>query len=105
MLKRIFNHPFKKNIKTYLDIGCSATGYTTIEAAKRNNWLSFGIDISLEAVLKAKALSKKEKVDNKTIFIVCSAEHLPFKNNLFDYISAVSILEHLSNDKKLINYR
>ncbi|PIS08804.1 hypothetical protein COT75_04980 [Candidatus Beckwithbacteria bacterium CG10_big_fil_rev_8_21_14_0_10_34_10] len=103
MLKRIFNHSFKRNIKTYLDIGCGAICYTTIEAVKRNNWLSFGVDISLEAVIKAKLLARKKGLDDKTAFLVCSAEHLPFKNNIFDYISAVSVLEHLANDKKLVN--
>ena len=98
MLNRIFENDFSKNIKTYLDIGCGATGYTAIEAAKRNNWLSFGVDISLEAMTRAKALAKKEGVEEKTAFIVCSAEHLPFKENTFDYVSAISLLEHIEND-------
>lgn len=100
MLDRIFSFVPKNKIKCYLDIGCGATGYTVIEAAKRNNWLSFGIDISLEAMLKAKALAQKNKVSDQTGFLVCSAEHLPFRNNVFDYISAVSLLEHLEEDKK-----
>lgn len=102
MLTRIFQTSFKTQVKTYLDIGCGATGYTVIEAAKRNNWLSLGLDISLEAILKAKALAKKEGVEKKTAFLVGSAEHLPLKNNLFDYVSAASVLEHLANDQQLI---
>jgi len=98
MIRRILEVDFKKKVKTYLDIGCGATGYTTIEAAKRNNWLSFGVDISLEAMTRAKALAKKEGVEEKTAFIVCSAEHLPFKENTFDYVSAISLLEHIEND-------
>ncbi len=100
MLDRIFSFVPKNKIKYYLDIGCGATGYTVIEAVKRNNWLSFGVDISLEAMLKAKALAQKNKVSDKTGFFVCSAEHLPFKKNIFDYVSAVSLLEHLERDKK-----
>ncbi|MDO8515111.1 MAG: class I SAM-dependent methyltransferase [bacterium] len=100
MLDRIFSFVPKNKIKYYLDIGCGATGYTVIEAAKRNNWLSFGVDISLEAMLKAKALAQKNKVSDKTGFLVCSAEHLPFKKNVFDYVSAISLLEHLEEDKK-----
>ncbi len=102
MLERIFNSGFKNRVKTYLDVGCGATGYTVIEAAKRNNWLSFGIDISLEAMLKAKALAQKNKVSDKTGFLVCSAEHLPFRNGVFDYVSAISLLEHVENDGKVI---
>ncbi|MBU1071067.1 methyltransferase domain-containing protein [Patescibacteria group bacterium] len=103
MLKRIFNHHFTKNIKTYLDIGCGATGYTVIETAKKLNCLSFGVDISLEAILKAQNLAKKQRVSQKTAFVVCSAENLPFKKNTFNYVSAISILEHIKNDKKVIN--
>lgn len=98
MIKRIFEVDFKNEVKTYLDIGCGATGYTVIEAAKRNNWLSFGVDISLEAMLRANIFAKKEGVEGKTAFIVCSAEHLPFKKNTFNYISAISLLEHIEND-------
>lgn len=102
MLNRIFQTPFKSKVKTYLDIGCGATGYTIIEAAKRNNWLSFGVDISIEAMLKAKNLAKNQGVDNITSFLVCSAESLPFRPNSIDYISAISSLEHLENDEKTI---
>jgi ubiquinone/menaquinone biosynthesis C-methylase UbiE len=101
MIKRIFNQNIFQ-VKNYLDIGCGATGYTAIEAAKQNNWLSFGVDISLEAMVKANQFSKTQGVYEKTSFIVASAQNLPFKKNLFDYISAISILEHLDNDKKAI---
>lgn len=102
MLKRIFDNNFCSGVKTYLDIGCGATGYTTIEAAKRNNWQAVGADISLKAMLTAKKIAKKNGVDKKTAFIVCSAENLPFRKSSFDYISAVSVLEHLDNDNKTI---
>jgi ubiquinone/menaquinone biosynthesis C-methylase UbiE len=102
MLNRIFDHQFTKSINTYLDIGCGATGYTVIEAAKKNIPISFGCDISLEAMIKAKKLSKLQKVSNKTAFVVATAQNLPFKNNYFNYISAVSILEHLDNDQLTI---
>ena len=102
MLNRIFKQKFSKKIKRYLDIGCGATGYTVIEAAKQNHWLSFGVDISIEAMLKAKYFAKLQGVEKQTAFIVSSAQNLPFKNNTFDYISAISLLEHLEEDKKTI---
>lgn len=103
MLNRIFKQKFSSKVKTYLDIGCGATGYTVIEAAKQNNWISFGVDISMEAMIKAKKLAKTQKVKDKTAFIVASAQGLPFKKNIFDYISLVSVLEHLENDSTTIN--
>lgn len=103
MLNRIFDVPFKKEIKSYLDIGCGATGYTVIEAAKRNSWFSIGVDISVEAMVRAKNLAKNRGVDDITVFLVCSAENLPFKSHSLDYISAVSLLEHLCDDEKAIS--
>ena len=102
MLKRIFENNFCSGVKTYLDIGCGATGYTTIEAAKRNNWQAFGVDISLQAMMTAQKIAEKNDVCEKTAFIVCSAENLPFRKSSFDYISAVSVLEHLDDDDKAI---
>lgn len=102
MLNRIFEPGFKGSVKTYLDIGCGATGYTVIEAVRRNNWLSFGIDISIEAMAKARHLAEKEGVGQSAAFLVCSAENLPFRAGSIDYISAVSLLEHLENDEKTI---
>lgn len=102
VLKRAFNHRFAQTVNKYLDIGCGATGYTVIEAAKRFGYLSFGVDISLEAMLKAKSLAQKQKVADKTAFLVCSAENLPFKQDLFDYVSILSVLEHLANDTQVI---
>lgn len=103
MLNRIFKQKFSKEIKTYLDIGCGATGYTVIEATKQNNWFSFGIDISLEAMIKAQRFAKDQGVANKTAFIVSSAQNLPFRKDTFDYISAISLLEHLEDDKKTVD--
>lgn len=100
MLKRILEQDYKKSIHTYLDIGCGATGYTVIEGAKRNNWTSFGSDISIEAMVRANNLAKKIGVFDKTAFVVSAAENSPFKKGVFDYISAVSTLEHLEYDEK-----
>lgn len=102
MCKRVFAVEAKNKIKTYLDVGCGATAYTVIEAAK-NNWTSFGIDLSIELMIKAKFLAKKQKVEENTGFLVASAENLPFKANIFDYVSAIGLLEHIENDKKVIN--
>jgi len=101
MLNRIFDQNFIKKTNYFLDIGCGATGYTVIEASKKFK-LSIGTDISLEAMIKAKHLAKLNKIDHKIAFIVCSIENLPFKKNLFNYISCVSVLEHIKNDQKAI---
>lgn len=104
MLNRILDNRFKEKVKTYLDIGCGATGYTVIESARKNKWFSFGMDISIEAGLRANHLAKKQGVGETTAFIVGSAENPPFKASSMDYISAVSLLEHLEQDDKAIEY-
>jgi len=103
MLDRLFTSVSGNKIHSYLDIGCGATGYTVIEGVKRMGWLSIGADISVQAMIKAKTLAEKEGVADQTGFVVCSAEHLPFKNASFDYISAVSLLEHLDKDQEAVN--
>lgn len=102
ILQRMFAHVSTPQFKTYLDIGCADNGYTVIEAAKRNDWLAFGINISPKAVLKAKDLADKQGVAEKTGFVIASAENLPFQNNTFDYISMLSVLEHIENDWRVI---
>lgn len=100
MLNRVLENSFKEKVNTYLDIGCGATGYTVIESARRNKWISFGMDISVEAAVRANYLAKKQGVGESTAFIVGSAETPPFKAGSLDYISAVSLLEHLEQDTK-----
>lgn len=103
MLRRIFkNDLITTFVKNYLDIGCGATGYTVIESAKTDGTISIGTDISLEAMIRARRLAEKQEVGKRTAFIVCSAENLPFKDEIFDYVSAISILEHIKNDEKVI---
>lgn len=98
MLNRLFDNGALGPITTYLDVGCGATGYTTIEAARRKNWLSFGTDISLEAMQRARCLAQAQGVADRTAFIVSSAERLPFRKSSMGYISAVSMLEHVEHD-------
>lgn len=103
MLERLFNNVKCKKITTYLDIGCGATGYTVIEGVKKNNWTAIGADISLQAMIRAKRLADKQKTGDRTGFIVCSAENLPFKKESFDLVSAISLLEHLEEDDKTMH--
>ena len=98
MIKRIFNHQFIKKIHSYLDIGCGSNAYTVFSALKNKQLdMAVGIDISAEAIKIATQKSIQNKTSQKTIFIIASAQHLPFKKNTFDYISAISVLEHLKD--------
>ncbi|MFC1622623.1 class I SAM-dependent methyltransferase [Patescibacteria group bacterium] len=73
------------------------------QLCKKNNWLSFGINISLTAMQKAKAKADKLGLADQTAFVVCSLENLPFKENIFEYVSVLSVLEHIQNDELVIS--
>lgn len=79
--------------KTLLDIG-SAKGFVT-------NMLStpgakiFGVEINLEYIEIA-----KQKVPNAE-FINASIEYLPFKQNSFDAVCILEVLEHLPSEMQI----
>jgi len=88
--------------KFFLDIGVGGSGYTVIEFAKKG-LISIGCDLSVEAIKKAKKFANEQKVAEKTGWVVCSAEHLPFKNQIFDFVVSNAVLEHLPDDRKAVS--
>jgi len=78
--------------KKVLEYGC-ATGGTTFSWARRGAKV-FGIDISEEAVKKAKQAAENENLD--VDFAVMNAEDLQFPNQSFDLIVGTGILHHLN---------
>jgi ubiquinone/menaquinone biosynthesis C-methylase UbiE len=81
----------------YLDIGSGGIAYTVIEAARRG-WHAVGCDLSIEGIRNAIQFARAQGVEERTRFVVCSAEALPFKNSSFDAISCIAVLEHLVRD-------
>lgn len=73
-----------------LDIGC-AEGFTTSYISNNNN-LVIGIELNMEYL---KLAQKKVK---GAIFINGSIDYLPFKDNYFDAVSILEVLEHLPID-------
>lgn len=72
-----------------LDVGC-ADGTTSFKISQISPKLTVtGIDLYRETIEFA-----KQKY-NQIEFITSNAQKLPFKNNSFDYICAIEILEHL----------
>lgn len=81
----------KKN-KKLLDIGCGK-GYILEEGIKKR-LKCYGIDISKTAIMNI----KKRKI-NANVYEM-KVEKLKFKDNFFDYITCLGVLEHLTDISK-----
>jgi SAM-dependent methyltransferase len=85
----------------YLDVGVGGSGATVIEAGRRGAE-SVGCDLSPEGVLAADRFAREEGVKDRTAFVVCAAEALPFPDSGFRSASAVALLEHLDDDQTAV---
>lgn len=74
-----------------LDIGCHSGKFTYEISKKIPKTKMYGIDISKEAIEYAKKNYKKIS------FKVARAEKLPFRNDAFDFITCLEVMEHIEN--------
>ena len=86
--------------KLILDCG-SGSGYLTIELAKRGAFV-ITCDLTLMNLVKLKETAKKLGLENNIAFVCCSAEDLPFKDNIFDYFISNAVIEHLPREIEAI---
>ncbi len=78
-------------ISTVLDYGCG-TGVLQIELEKKfKNVVTYGVDVSKQAVDYCKQRGTKNVV-------VFDGMEIPFPNGKFDLITAVDVLEHVKDD-------
>ncbi len=80
----ILNIKRDKN-KRLLDVAC---GQGTLLAEAEKYMQTYGVDISKQAIEKAKKIAKQ------TVFKISAGEKLPFKDGFFDYIACMGSLEH-----------
>jgi len=102
-IKKIFHTLNLKQEDIFLDIGVGGSGYTVIEVA-RNNVRSIGVDISPEGMKTAQEFAKNTLGVKSHLqdFIVCSATHLPFKNESISKIVSIAVLEHIPDERRAI---
>lgn len=79
-----------------LDIGCHGGLFTSYLVKTTKAKKVYGIDVSRQAVLMA-----KKRIKNG-IFKVANAHDLPFKDNFFDGVFCLEVLEHVENPKKVL---
>jgi ubiquinone/menaquinone biosynthesis C-methylase UbiE len=84
--------------KRVLEVGCGL-GVFCIHVA-RNGGEAIGLDISRNAILEAKTLSKQYHVQDNVEFVVSDARFLPFVDRSRDMIVSSEVLEHISGHEK-----
>jgi ubiquinone/menaquinone biosynthesis C-methylase UbiE len=84
--------------KRVLEVGCGL-GVFCIHVAKEHGE-AIGLDISKNAILKAKELSRTYNVQDNVEFIVSDARFLPFIDKSRDIIVSSEVLEHIQNHEK-----
>lgn len=77
-----------------LDIGCGIG--ESVRQGRLIGINAFGIDISIPTL-------KKADKSVKSFCVIADAQRLPFRNEVFDVISAFDLLEHLPNPEFCIN--
>lgn len=89
----------KKN-NTLLDVGCGS-GVHLKQLIDRCAKI-YGIDISQEMINEAKIFFQKIYPENKWSLKVADCHKIPFKNNYFDWVIAMGLLDYVEDWKKVI---
>ena len=80
-----------------LDIGCG-TGIMTKRVSDQFDAKAIGVDISDESIEFANKFYSNDKLS----FKLGEANKIPYKNNSFDFIISLDVLEHIENQKDVI---
>jgi ubiquinone/menaquinone biosynthesis C-methylase UbiE len=98
-LEYLLNFSFAKPQK-HLIVG-TGTGGLAVELYKRGCWV-YGIEPNEQAnrIVQLKAKAVGMPVDN---FTTDKAESMPFKDNTFDFVHCVSVIEHVNDVEKSLN--
>lgn len=80
-----------------LDVACNE-GYGSLYFARKGAKFVVGCDISKAFCHRAKKGPKHSNCD----FVVCDAEKLPFKNDVFDVVVSLETIEHLNNYRSFL---
>lgn len=85
--------------KRTLSVGSGWGGF--VVAASKAGANAVGVEPDVEEIAISKLRAKVRDVESAE-FIVSVGEHLPFKDNSFDFIECVTVLEHVKEPQKVI---
>jgi len=81
--------------KNILEVGCGLEGVISSFSGKT----TVGLELDKGLVAKAKRFAS----NTKTIFICADAERLPFKDETFDLVLLLDVVEHVTNPETVIS--
>ncbi|MFX0137762.1 MAG: class I SAM-dependent methyltransferase [Candidatus Hodarchaeota archaeon] len=86
-----------------LDVGCG--GGVDVLLMAKNGAFAIGLDIMLASVQisGAREKAKSNKLIGRVGFIIASAMNIPFKNDIFDFTTSFSVIDHLPNKDEAFN--
>lgn len=97
-IKKLENHIGSFEGKRTLSVGSGWGGF--VVAASKAGANAVGVEPDIEEITISKLRAKVRDVESE--FIVSVGEYLPFKDNSFDFIECVTVLEHVKEPPKVI---
>lgn len=79
-----------------LDVGCGVGRWSSRLLQLDANVI--GIDIAENMVREAKRRQRASNNEAKAEFAIATAQNLPFKDSIFDYVLSVTVLQHIVDD-------
>lgn len=99
-LKKMAENMKLGNGNVLIDVG-TGSGYVAVEMAKKG-MTTIACDLTLKELVKLKKVVDAENLQDKLLLVCCSADSLPFKEEIADCVVANAVLEHLSKEGEAI---
>jgi len=99
-VRRFFGFNGSGTRKFFMEAGCG-TARTSLELSKQKELTIICLDISLSALLEAKAFFRENH--KKAYFICGDMKNLPIKDNKLDFIFSDGAIEHFRGTEKAIS--
>jgi len=82
-----------------LDVGCGQGHFLKLVCDKHSNAEAVGIDLNLQDLKRARQRNVKKRCD----FVLCNGAFLPFKDICFDKVACLAVLEHVDDERRVLN--
>lgn len=83
-----------------LDIGCGPGG--NLVGLARRFGRSYGVDVNFKLLILAKRRLEQRGLADRTMVVAASGDALPFAKGTFDYITAMNVIEHVEDQRGML---